>query len=405
MQSIPRFWSSWLPNFATNTLSRGIETYESGNYAKALIEFQTLARQGNASAQAILGCMYHNGEGASVDLQEAARWLRAAAEKGVPDAQFNLGVMYQEGKGVSQSITEALHWYRHAAQWGIAKAQINLSTCFHKGLGVSQDEYLAAWWVSLAADQGDVDAQINLARRYINGSGLAKDAFEAFFWFDLAAKSGSSDAIEYASRVTEELTQDQVTHAQRLNNDRAWKPRSAEDSALQIFKAAASESIGLVQQAFGEERFGELRITDRKAPSIGEVILSETRGIRSSTIGANIKNCLNELDRRLDLNLGTVETAGTKRSVADLTPQTLLGFIRRIDDLADVGTVLGEDASSFTQDLLGYHLALIGALEKRIDSGCLAMLLKRFSLREAVRAPRLRKHSELHNVVLPLLPW
>ena len=91
--------------------------------------------------------------------------------------------------------------------------------------------------------------------------------------------------------------------------------------------------------------------------------------------------------------------------IPDLTAKTAVAFIRRIDDVADVGTVLGEGAADFTHNLLEYHLSLIGALDERIDSDSLAILLKRFSLRQALRAPGLVRHSGLHNVVLPLLPW
>jgi hypothetical protein len=54
---------------------------------------------------------------------------------------------------------------------------------------------------------------------------------------------------------------------------------------------------------------------------------------------------------------------------------------------------------------LEYHLSLIGLLDKRIESDSLEILLKRFSLRQALRSPGLIRYSGLHNVVLPLLPW
>jgi TPR repeat protein len=145
MQSVAGFLSRWSPSLANKALSAGLEAYDAGDHARAFTEFRVLASQGNASAQAMLGRMYHNGEGVAVNLDEAARWIRSAAEEGVPDAQFNLGVMYEGGKGVSQNISEALRWYRLAAQRGSADAQINLSSCFHSGLGVKQDELLAAW--------------------------------------------------------------------------------------------------------------------------------------------------------------------------------------------------------------------------------------------------------------------
>jgi len=405
MPSVAGFLSRWSPSLANKALSAGLEAYWANDYARAFTEFRTLATQGNASAQAMLGRMYHNGEGVAVDLEEAARWIRLAAGEGVPDAQFSLGVMYEGGKGVSRDISEALRWYRLAAQRGSANAQINLSNCFHNGLGVDQDESLAAWWVSLAAEQGDIDAQLNLGTRYMDGIGVAKDAFEAFFWFDLAAKAGSTNAIRYKATVTQELTPVQVEDAHRISQDCSWKPKSAEDSALQIFKGAAGQTIDTLKQTLGEKGFGELRTTRRKIPSVGEVILAETHGIRQVTMAKSIKSVLAGLERKLDFNLRAVDDTSAKGHIPNLSAMVVLEFIRRIDDIADVGTFLGDCAADLTHNLLEYHLSLIGLLDERIESDPLEILLKRFSLRQALRAPGLIRYSGLHNVVLPLLPW
>lgn len=405
MPSVVSFLSRWSPSLANKALSAGLEAYGAGDHARAFTEFRALASQGNASAQAMLGRMYHNGEGVSVDLGEAERWIRLAAEEGVPDAQFNLGVMYEDGKGVSRDISEALRWYRLAAQRGAANAQINLSNCFHNGLGVDQDESLAAWWVCLAAEQGDIDAQLNLGTRYMNGIGVTKDAFEAFFWFDLAAKGGSTNAISYRETVTEELTPVQVEDAQRISQDCSWKPKSSEDSALQIFKGAAGQTIHIIEEALGEKRFGELKIIDRIPPSAGEVILAETHGIRQVTMAKSIKNVLAGFEQKIDFSLRAVDNVAAKEHIPYLSAMAVLGFIRRIDDIADIGTFLGDSTADFTHNLLEYHLSLIGLLDGRIESDSMEILLKRFSLRQALRAPGLIRYSGLHNIVLPLLPW
>jgi uncharacterized protein len=402
MPSVASFLSRWSPNLASSALSTGLEASSLGDHERAFTEFRALAKQGNASAQAMLGRMYHNGEGVSVDLDEAVRWIRSAAEEGVPDAQFNLGVMYEDGKGISRDIPDALRWYRLAAQRGFVNAQINLSNCFHNGVGVDKDESLAAWWVSLAADQGDVDAQLNLGTRYMNGIGVGNDAFEALFWFNLAAKAGSVDAIHYQETVTKRLTTDQV---ERIGQGTDWKPKTATESALQLFKTAAGQSIGSLKQTLGEEVFGKLKIIDREIPTAGEVILTETHGIQQVTIVSNIRTALAGYDRNLDLNFKTVENGEALHHVPALSASIAIAFIRRIDDLADAGTVLGEDAADFTHNLLEYHLSLIGGLEEMIDSDTLALLLKRFSLRQALRAPGLVRYSRLDKIMLPLLPW
>jgi TPR repeat protein len=61
-----------------------------------------------------------------VDLNEAVKWFRRAADQRDATAQFYLGVMYSEGQGVPQNYAEAAKWYRLAADRGDAQAQYNL---------------------------------------------------------------------------------------------------------------------------------------------------------------------------------------------------------------------------------------------------------------------------------------
>ncbi len=64
----------------------GLAAYERGDYETAVREFKSLAEQGNALAQSILGGMYDEGQGVPQDYAEAVRWYRRAAEQGLPSA-------------------------------------------------------------------------------------------------------------------------------------------------------------------------------------------------------------------------------------------------------------------------------------------------------------------------------
>ena len=67
----------------------------------ALQGLRTLAGEGDASAQHILGLMYGGtGEGVPKDAVQAVAWYRKAAEQGHADAQSNLGWLYATGEGV-----------------------------------------------------------------------------------------------------------------------------------------------------------------------------------------------------------------------------------------------------------------------------------------------------------------
>ena len=97
---------------------KGLDAYDSGDYATALREWKPLAEQGNADAQYNLGLMYDNGTGVPQDYKTAVKWYRLSAEQGHADAQYNLGVMYAKGQGVIQDYVRAHMWWNIAASSG-----------------------------------------------------------------------------------------------------------------------------------------------------------------------------------------------------------------------------------------------------------------------------------------------
>ena len=69
-----------------------------------------------------MGLAYRYGWGVPIDLAEAMRWFRLAAEHNLAAAQHNIAVLYEEGLGVPKDVTEAQRWYRLAAANGYRKA-------------------------------------------------------------------------------------------------------------------------------------------------------------------------------------------------------------------------------------------------------------------------------------------
>jgi TPR repeat protein len=134
-------------------LPKGDGATKSANPPAALNEWRSLADQGFAEAQFILGMMYAQGQGVAQNYAEAARWFRRAAEQGDPRAQFGLGVSYDNGQGVPKDYAEAVRWYRRAAEQGNPRAQNNLGLMYELGHGVVEDYIQAHVWFSLAATQ------------------------------------------------------------------------------------------------------------------------------------------------------------------------------------------------------------------------------------------------------------
>ena len=79
-----------------------VTAYEKGDYATALRLSRSLANQGSAVAQWILGLMYANGEGVPQDYAAAVSWYQKAADQGLADVQLILGLTYFSGRGGPQ---------------------------------------------------------------------------------------------------------------------------------------------------------------------------------------------------------------------------------------------------------------------------------------------------------------
>jgi TPR repeat protein len=60
----------------------GMAAYNRGDYVPAMRVFRTLAEQGNAKAQNVLGVMFRKGEGVPKDPARAHMWFSFAAKRG-----------------------------------------------------------------------------------------------------------------------------------------------------------------------------------------------------------------------------------------------------------------------------------------------------------------------------------
>ncbi len=101
----------------------GAQAYDGGDYETAFEEWIALARKNDTNAQVAIAGMYRFGEGRPVDLADAARWYRRAAEHGAAIAQLNLGEMYMLGLGVPRDAARAHLWLTLAARQGRAWAR------------------------------------------------------------------------------------------------------------------------------------------------------------------------------------------------------------------------------------------------------------------------------------------
>jgi len=90
----------------------------------------TLARQGDAKAQADVAFMYYIGFAVHQNDTEAVRWWSLAANQGYAVAQYDLGGMYRSGRGVARDDAEAAEWFRKAAENGHEPAKAALMAIY-----------------------------------------------------------------------------------------------------------------------------------------------------------------------------------------------------------------------------------------------------------------------------------
>ena len=153
------------------------------------------ADQGNSSAMASLGTLFHLGMGVPQDDVEALDWYRRAADLGQADAMNNVGTLYLTGRGTPQDYAEAMKWYQRAADAGSLLAMGNIAELYAHGLGVERSYIEASRWFQLASTQGSVSAMNSLGLMYDTGIGVAQDHHVAAALIKRSAALGYGPAM------------------------------------------------------------------------------------------------------------------------------------------------------------------------------------------------------------------
>lgn len=136
---------------------------------------------------------FAKGVGTEQDEEEAARWLRRAAE-GVPEAQYAYGRMLAEGRGVAADIDGARTWFARAADAGVADAQVALAEMMVNGRGGPRDLAGALELFEKAAGERHSGAMFALGALHGGGHGMPIDRANAVRCFRAAAELGHAPA-------------------------------------------------------------------------------------------------------------------------------------------------------------------------------------------------------------------
>jgi TPR repeat protein len=74
------------------------------------------------------------------NMEEAVKFMRAAAEAGHGMAQHGYAVMFLEGEGVEKDAQKAIEWFEKAAEQGMQGSLTTLGMMYQDGYGVEKDE-------------------------------------------------------------------------------------------------------------------------------------------------------------------------------------------------------------------------------------------------------------------------
>ena len=185
----------------SQSVERGLEAANLGDFSAALKEWKPLADKGDMTAQYYLGIFYSFEDIDFFDLRKSAQYLRLSAEQGNALAQTGLGSYYLFGDGVPQDYQEAEKWLKKAAKQGQIEAQLILGQRYYQGDGFEKDFEQSLVYLRLAAEQDDAVAQFLLG--YINEDMFSEpvDLIKAKKLYVRSAEQGYAPAQRMLGRM------------------------------------------------------------------------------------------------------------------------------------------------------------------------------------------------------------
>lgn len=149
-----------------------------------------LAKDGDATAQTIVGQMFLDGQGCDAQPSEAVYWFMQAAHLASPMAMNMLGRCHENGWGAVVNHELAAVWFRRAAEHGLDWGMYNYAHVLEQGRGVRENRAAAFEWFGRAAAVGHARAMCFLARYYEHGWETAQDVLRAYALYEASANAG-----------------------------------------------------------------------------------------------------------------------------------------------------------------------------------------------------------------------
>ena len=103
------------------------ESYNRGNYRKALKLFLESANSGDADSMLMLGMMYGSGKGVEINFKRSIEWDEKAVAAGSISAILNLGITYR----TIGDLVKAKNWFEKSLDAGDVEAALHLAKNIH----------------------------------------------------------------------------------------------------------------------------------------------------------------------------------------------------------------------------------------------------------------------------------
>jgi uncharacterized protein len=187
---------------------RGIQTYNQGDKAGAVVALEYAATKGHPLALWKLGRMYADGDGVTADDLKAFEYFSRIADNHAdeapdgPNARFvasafvALSGYFLEGipnTYVKPNPGRAHEMLQYAATYyGDADAQYGLGRLYYDGKVGSRDPRQAARWLNLAAEKGHAPSQAMLGHILVTGQGVPRQVAAGLMWLSLAKEGARS---------------------------------------------------------------------------------------------------------------------------------------------------------------------------------------------------------------------
>ena len=162
----------WADAAADPRFTQAFKEFKVANFGNAARLLPTLAEEGHAKAQLLLGILHYWGHGVEKSIAQALNWIKRADDQGLADAQIVLARIYLKRGGDDLAIP----LLEQAAEEGHIHSQLILAALYHMGArGRPRDNDKAFKWLLRAAEAGEPFAMAQVAESYYMGIGMVDE--------------------------------------------------------------------------------------------------------------------------------------------------------------------------------------------------------------------------------------